>query len=130
MADLRAHGPSVNADVLDFAEQQRRNALYVLGILLRAYVPKNTNDWREMEDALKVLASRPAGVTVVYGSSEPRQPCTVCAKPLSEHGSYPTCATHPYTADGTCQHVLGAACVGAECNGGCVRASRATGDAS
>jgi hypothetical protein len=52
----------------------------------------------------------------------PRPPCTVCAKPASEHGSYPTCATHPYTADGTCQYVLGAACVGAECKGGCVRA--------
>lgn len=60
------------------------------------------------------------GATVVCGPSELHPPCAVCAKPPSEHGSYPTCATHPYTADGTCQYVLGAACFGAECMGGCV----------
>jgi hypothetical protein len=64
-------------------------------------------------------------MTVAYGPSEPHPPCTVCAKPSSEHGTYPTCATHPYTPDAKCRHVLGAACVGAECQGGCVRARAA-----
>lgn len=73
-------------------------------------------------DALLAKASGAYGVQVVCGSSEPRPPCTVCAKPASEHGSYPTCATHPYTADENCQHIIGARCVGAECQNGCVRA--------
>jgi hypothetical protein len=50
-------------------------------------------------------------------------PCTVCSKPYTEHGSFPTCASHPYTPDENCQHVIGARCVGAECKGGCVRAA-------
>lgn len=49
-------------------------------------------------------------------------PCTVCGVPYDKHGSFPTCATHPYTANGKCQHIIGAACVGTECQGGCVRA--------
>lgn len=53
--DLRGHGPSVNSDVIDIAEQKRRNAMRVLGILLRAYVPKNTSDWRELEAALAFI---------------------------------------------------------------------------
>jgi hypothetical protein len=52
-----------------------------------------------------------------------RPPCTVCGTPYDKHGSYPTCASHPYTPDGNCQHVIGAACVGAECKNGCVRAT-------
>jgi hypothetical protein len=47
-----------NADVIDLAEQRRRNALYVLDILLRAYVPKGTPDWREMEAALRELGGK------------------------------------------------------------------------
>jgi hypothetical protein len=65
-------------------------------------------------------AVEPSQVSVGYYPSE-RPPCTVCAKSASEHGSYPTCATHPYTGDGNCQYVVGAACVGAECIQGCVR---------
>jgi hypothetical protein len=64
-------------------------------------------------------------VSVGYCPSE-RPPCRVCGKPASEHGSYPTCATHPYTSDGRCQYVIGAACVGAECRQGCVRGRTAT----
>jgi hypothetical protein len=79
--------------------------------------------FRTFADAAAVW-NRRAGHTVVFGSSEPLPPCTVCGKPRAQHGSYPTCATHPYTADGTCQHVRGAACVGAECRNGCVRAKR------
>jgi hypothetical protein len=60
--------------------------------------------------------------TVTFGDNTPKPPCTVCGAPFEKHGSYPTCATHPYTPDATCQHVLGAACVGAECATGCVRA--------
>jgi hypothetical protein len=59
-------------------------------------------------------------------------PCTVCGVSPYKHGSYPTCASHPYTADGKCQHVgalvgsvfTGAPCAGAECKNGCVRAAR------
>lgn len=36
------------------------------------------------------------GVTVVYGSPVQRPPCTVCGTPYEKHGSYPTCASHPY----------------------------------
>jgi hypothetical protein len=56
MKDMRAtFGPSVNADVIDLAERNRRNALFVLDVLVRAYVPKNTNDWREGLAALQLL---------------------------------------------------------------------------
>lgn len=48
-------------------------------------------------------------------------PCTVCGVLPFNHGSYPTCSTHPYTPDGKCRAVLGAACVGSECANGCVR---------
>jgi hypothetical protein len=54
----------------------------------------------------------------------PRPPCTVCGKAFADHGSFPTCASHPYTPDEHCQHVIGAKCVGAECQSGCVRAKR------
>lgn len=60
MTNLAADfGPSVNADILDVAKERHRNAIYVLDILLRAYVPKNTNDWREMEAALAELRKAP-----------------------------------------------------------------------
>lgn len=57
--------------------------------------------------------------------------CAVCGKPYGEHGTYPTCATHPYTADDRCGHVgtyaggifTGATCPGSECKNGCVRAA-------
>jgi hypothetical protein len=56
--------------------------------------------------------------------------CTVCDKPHAEHGSFPTCASHPYSPDGTCGHIgtfangkfTGASCAGVECRNGCVRA--------
>jgi hypothetical protein len=82
VGDLRAHGPSVNADVIDLAEQGRRNALFVLDILVRAYVPKNTNDWREGLAALQVLQEpRARGVDVWRdpdtGRTTPKpQPCS------------------------------------------------------
>lgn len=63
----------------------------------------------------------PAGVTVVCGSPAPKPACTVCGTAYEKHGSYPTCASHPYTPDDNCQHVIGARCVGAECRNGCVR---------
>jgi hypothetical protein len=61
-------------------------------------------------------------VTVAYGPAVPRPPCTVCGTPAEKHGTYPTCATHPYTGSDQCGHVIGARCVGAECRNGCVRA--------
>lgn len=67
MADLRAHGPSVNADVIDMVEQRRRNALFALDVLVRAYVPKSTNDWREGLAALEVLRAAPG----VSGTGDP-----------------------------------------------------------
>lgn len=56
--------------------------------------------------------------------------CFVCDKQHSDHGSYPTCATHPYSPDGRCGHVgtfadgrfTGLSCIGAECRNGCARA--------
>jgi hypothetical protein len=60
-------------------------------------------------------------VAVTFGPAAPQGPCTVCAKPHAQHGTYPTCATHPYTNNGMCQYVVGARCVGAECVNGCVR---------
>lgn len=65
----------------------------------------------------------------VLSSDQPRAPCTVCGMPYERHGTYPTCASHPYTADGKCQHVgalvgsvfTGAPCAGVECRSGCVR---------
>jgi hypothetical protein len=44
------------------------------------------------------MATDPYGVAVVYGSPEPRPPCAVCGTPAEKHGSYPTCASHPYTS--------------------------------
>lgn len=80
-------------------------------------------DVRWLEDAAAYVAvhTLPA-VTVAFAATVPRPACMVCGKPYAEHGSFPTCASHPYTPDGNCQHVIGAACVGAECKGGCVRA--------
>ena len=45
------------ADVINIEKQRLDNAVYVLNILLRFYVPKNTSDWREMEEALKTIAA-------------------------------------------------------------------------
>lgn len=67
----------------------------------------------------------------VLASEQPRPPCTVCGTPWEKHGSYPTCASHPYSPDGRCGHVgifadgrfTGAPCAGAECKNGCVGAS-------
>lgn len=56
--------------------------------------------------------------------NKPDTACTVCGVMREKHGSYPTCASHPYTPDQNCQTVLGATCVGAECRNGCVRARR------
>jgi hypothetical protein len=70
---------------------------------------------------LEWIVKVPDGAKLAVIADEPGRPCTVCAKPRAEHGTYPTCASHPYTADGTCQFVMGAACVGAECVQGCVR---------
>lgn len=64
--------------------------------------------------AQKGYAARP----LVYG---PRPACLVCGTPHEKHGSYPTCASHPYTPDGSCQHVIGAKCAGEECRNGCVQ---------
>lgn len=69
---------------------------------------------------------------VVHGGP----PCTVCGKQASEHGTYPTCATHPYSPDGRCGHVgtfadgrfTGVPCAGAECKNGCVAVRGAEGD--
>jgi hypothetical protein len=52
----------------------------------------------------------------------PRPACFVCGTPYEKHGSYPTCASHPYTPDGNCRHVIGSVCGGSECRAGCVRA--------
>lgn len=57
--------------------------------------------------------------------------CAVCGKSHFEHGSYPTCATHPYTADHSCGAVgtvvagkfTGLPCPGPACVNGCVRAT-------
>lgn len=66
---------------------------------------------------------RTRSVTVALASGQPRPPCTVCGTAEERHGSFPTCAAHPYTPDGNCGYVVGAACVGAECKARCVRAS-------
>lgn len=72
--------------------------------------------------------SPPIGsLALQYLATYPQQllpPCTVCGTPHDKHGSFPTCASHPYTPDENCQHVIGARCVGAECQDGCVRAKR------
>lgn len=74
------------------------------------------------------------GVMVV-GTAATHPPCTVCGKPYAEHGTYPTCATHHYTADsrcgasGTLEHgkFVGHQCPGAACRNGCVRGGNAAG---
>lgn len=58
---------------------------------------------------------------VTVGPVAQKPPCTVCGKPWEQHGSYPTCATHPYTPGSNCQTVAGATCLGAECAAGCFR---------
>jgi hypothetical protein len=86
---------------------------------------KAMNEWADRAIAAeKKLAA--SNVVVTFGPTPPKGPCTVCTKPYSEHGTYPTCATHPYTNDGTCQYVIGARCIGAECVNGCVRGSAGT----
>ena len=47
--------PCMNADVFDLAEQRRQNALFILGILISAYVPRNTTDYEEGLNALQQL---------------------------------------------------------------------------
>lgn len=77
---------------------------------------------REAIGALIVAAlNAPARGVMVVGALATKPPCTVCGTAYEKHGSYPTCASHPYTPDGNCQHVPGALCVGAECRNGCVR---------
>lgn len=88
-ADLRSHGPTANADVIDLAEQRRRNALFALDVLVRAYVPKNTNDWREGLAALQVLqeqhksaggaGAEPLGRCCYGGAPKPKRDCASCA---------------------------------------------------
>lgn len=92
----------------------------------KVIVERGRDYWRDLlsaipEPAIRVSMVATYGALALQGASEQRPPCTVCGKSHAEHGSYPTCATHPYTPDGTCQHVVGAACVGAECRNGCVR---------
>lgn len=78
----------------------------------------------------EVLRRMPC-VTAAQPVPVQKPPCTVCGTPYEKHGSYPACASHPYTADGTCQHVgalvagvfCGAPCPGAACKNGCARAS-------
>lgn len=86
----------------------------------------------ESERARLAHEAHVAGVQgTVWGQSAERQPCTVCGKPYAEHGTYPTCASHPYSQDGRCGHIgtfadgkfTGAPCAGAECRNGCVRAA-------
>lgn len=71
-----------------------------------------------------------SGVMVV-GTTAPRPPCTVCGTAYEKHGSYPACASHPYSPDGRCGHVgtfadgrfTGVPCAGAECRNGCARSA-------
>lgn len=74
-------------------------------------------------------------VRLVFGADgRAHPPCTVCGTAYDKHGTFPTCASHPYTADGKCGHVgtlvgsvfTGAPCAGAECSAGCVRARGST----
>ena len=108
---------------------------YVHGMLWllpeRCYEQVKTSDMDTQALARREFAHAVApGVTVVGGTLAPKPPCTVCGTPYERHGSYPTCSSHPYTADGKCQHVgtlvgsvfSGAPCAGAECKNGCVRA--------
>jgi hypothetical protein len=57
----------VNADVLDLTEERHRNALFVLDVLVRTYVPKNTNDWHQGLEALYLLRGAP-GVALGDGA--------------------------------------------------------------
>jgi hypothetical protein len=77
----------------------------------------------------------------VCGQCRVQADCVVCGKPHAEHGSYPTCATHPHTGDGRCGAVgtfshgvfTGLPCPGAECINGCARRAtlaKATGSAA
>jgi hypothetical protein len=66
-----------------------------------------------------------SNVVMASWQSESRPPCAVCSTPAEKHGSYPDCATHPYTRDNTCQYVIGARCAGAGCVNGCVHATKA-----
>jgi hypothetical protein len=69
-----------------------------------------------------------AGVVVAgFAPAAPKPSCTVCGTAYEKHGSYPTCASHPYSPDGRCGHVgtfadgrfTGVSCAGAECRNGC-----------
>lgn len=94
------------------------------------YLGQRMNEWAERAIAAeKKLAA--IGPPVLVTSAPPvRAPCTVCGKPYMEHGTYPTCATHPYSADGRCGAVgtlergqfIGVDCAGAQCVNGCARA--------
>jgi hypothetical protein len=75
------------------------------------------------------IAELEAEVARLKGTA-PALPCMVCAKLPAAHGSYPTCATHPYSADGRCGHAgvlvagafVGHACPGPACVNGCTLA--------
>lgn len=78
----------------------------------------------------KAKAEYDARGVMVVGTAATRPPCTVCGTAYEKHGSYPTCASHPYSPDGRCGHVgifadgrfTGVPCTGAECRNGCARA--------
>ncbi len=65
-----------------------------------------------------------SGVGVLYGLAAvlASPPCTVCGTLEARHGIFPTCASHPYTPDANCRHVIGGKCFGAECKNGCALA--------
>jgi hypothetical protein len=85
------------------------------------------------EDAnLEAWPSQPSiGSLALKFLAAGRPPCTVCGTAYEKHGSYPTCASHPYSPDGRCGHVgifadgrfTGVPCAGAECRNGCARAA-------
>jgi hypothetical protein len=130
--DIRVHGVPAGYKLVPIEPPAS------LAPLLTSYSLDERHGWSERDRAEIVASLRsrwaailaalpdslpPVSLGVVCGSPEPRPPCTVCGTPHDKHGSFPTCASHPYTADGNCQHVIGARCVGAECKVGCVRAS-------
>lgn len=90
----------------------------------------------------RAVAAAPVPPAQVAGAAIPtvtwKPACVVCGKPWEQHGTYPTCATHPYSGDGLCGAVgtfttgsgfVGLPCHGAQCVNGCARApiSKTTG---
>jgi hypothetical protein len=63
------------------------------------YPGMTEDEAQEIADKINAgyLSRRPALMEAV-GWEERSAPCGVCGTPLAEHGSYPTCATHPYAA--------------------------------